>query len=96
MTDWKWSKSSHVWDNIVLIDCEKLKVVIKKAMSEVINMEGMHDEFSGKSFLQSDGGIRLPVHQDSPGRVASNIKREKLQASSIVQLIQINGTHTEL
>ena len=50
MTDWKRSNSSHIWDNSVLIDCEKLKVVIEKAMSVVINMEGMHDEFSVKSF----------------------------------------------
>ena len=57
MVDWKRTKSSQVCDNIVLIDCEKLKVVIKKAMSEVNNMEGIHDEFSAKSFLQSDGGI---------------------------------------
>ena len=57
MVDWKRTKSSHVWNNFVLIDREKLKVVIKKAMPEDYNMEVMHDEFSAKSFLQSDGGI---------------------------------------
>ena len=35
MVDWKkGTKSNHVWNNVVLINCEKLKVVIKKAMSE--------------------------------------------------------------
>ena len=57
MVDWKRTKSSHVWNNFVLIDREKLKVVIKKAMPEDYNMEVMHDGFSAKSFLQSDGGI---------------------------------------
>ena len=45
MVDWKRTKSSHVWNNIVLIDCVKLKVVIKKAMSEDNNTEVMNDEF---------------------------------------------------
>ena len=57
MVDWKRTKSSHVWNNIVLINCEKLMVVIKKAISEDNNREVTHDEFSVKSFLQSDGGI---------------------------------------
>ena len=57
MVDWKRTKSSYVWVNIVFIACEKLNVVIKKTMSEVNNMERMHDEFSMKSFLQSDGGL---------------------------------------
>ena len=39
MVDWKRTKSSKVWDNIVLINCETLKVVIEKAMSEVNNTE---------------------------------------------------------
>ena len=50
MVDWKRAKSRHVWNNIVLINCEKLKVFIKIAMSEDNKIEVMHDEFSAKSF----------------------------------------------
>ena len=73
MTDWKRSKSSHIWGNVVLINCEKLKLLIEKAMSAVINMEGMHDEFSVKSFLQSDGGIT--------GLLSIKMALEELQAT---------------
>ena len=74
MVDWKRTKSSHVLDNIVLINYEKLKVVIKKVMSEVNNTEGMHDEFSAKSFLQSDGGIT--------GLLSIKMALEELEESS--------------
>ena len=57
MVDWKRTKPSHVWNIIVLIDYERFKIVVEKAMSEDNNMEVMHDEFSVKSFLESDGGI---------------------------------------
>ena len=33
MVDWRRTKSSQVWNNDVLIGCEKLKVVIEQAMS---------------------------------------------------------------
>ena len=39
MVDCKRTRSSHVWNNIGLIDCEKLKVVIKKARLEDKNMK---------------------------------------------------------
>ena len=77
MVDLKRTKSSHVWDNVVLIDCEKLKVVIKKAMSEVNNMEQMHDEFSAKSFLQSDGGITGLLSSRKPWKSWENHQKGK-------------------
>ena len=61
-----------------LIDCEKLKVVIKKAMLEDNNTEVIHDEFSAKSFLQSEEGITgLLSIKIRVGRI---IERENPQA----------------
>ena len=57
MVYWKRTKSSHDWNNVALINFEKLKVLIKKAVLEDNNTEVRHDEFSVQSCLQSDGDI---------------------------------------
>ena len=57
-------------------------------------MEGIHDEFSLTSFLQSDGGITGLLSIKTALEELEESSKGKSQASSIVQLIQINRTHT--